>query len=88
VPEVGQIIHRINKGGVHGLELLGLVRPWEKGTRRTYKMGNFNEVRTAFSRLYRFLDKNIGDAQKLRIVFEAIIVENSLCKYTRVSGGE
>ncbi|KAJ6459761.1 hypothetical protein C8R47DRAFT_1226460 [Mycena vitilis] len=65
--EVGEIIRSINKGGVRGLELLGLIK-------------------AAFCRLHGFLDNKLSAAQKLHIVFDAIMTENSLCKLTRVAG--
>ncbi|KAJ7939129.1 hypothetical protein B0H13DRAFT_1587166 [Mycena leptocephala] len=53
VAEVGEIIHQINKGGVQGLEFLGLVQPREEGKGRSFKMGNRDEVKAGFTKLYR-----------------------------------
>ena len=88
VQEVGGIIRGINKGGVCGLELLGLVKERQAGTGRTYKMGNIDDIRAAFCKLYEFLDSNLGDTQKHHMVFDPIMVENSLCKFTRAVGAK
>ncbi|KAJ7930256.1 hypothetical protein B0H13DRAFT_1858885 [Mycena leptocephala] len=56
------------------------------GVGRTYNMADINEVRAGFCRLHGFLDRNLGNTQKLRKVFDAILVENGLCKFTRVMG--
>ncbi|KAJ6452343.1 hypothetical protein C8R47DRAFT_1229446 [Mycena vitilis] len=84
--EVGEIIRGINKGGVRGLELLGLVREREHGNGRAFKMGNADEIKAAFCRLYGFLNNKLSAAQKAHIVFDALMTENSLCKLTRVAG--
>ncbi|KAJ7245185.1 hypothetical protein B0H12DRAFT_1308057 [Mycena haematopus] len=86
VQDVGEIIRGINKGGVRGLELLGLVQERERGKGRTYKMASTDEVRAAFGKLYGFLDRNLSDVQKQRMVFDSIMTENSLCKFSRVVG--
>ncbi|KAJ7215911.1 hypothetical protein GGX14DRAFT_606870 [Mycena pura] len=82
--EVGTIIREINKGAVNGLELLRLIAPRTQGAQRGYRMANMEEVRAKFVRLYDFLDQKLTDAQKVRMVFDAIMVENGLCKMTRV----
>ncbi|KAJ7934038.1 hypothetical protein B0H13DRAFT_2262610 [Mycena leptocephala] len=56
------------------------------GVGRTYNMADINEVRAGFCRLHGFLDRNLGNTQKLHKVFDAILVENGLCKFTRVMG--
>ncbi|KAJ7763760.1 hypothetical protein B0H16DRAFT_1311070 [Mycena metata] len=84
VDDVGEIIRGINKGGVKGLELLGLVRPREKGTGRAFKMASMVEVKAGFSKLQGFLDTKLTAAQKAHMIFDPIMSENSLCKLTRV----
>ncbi|KAJ7204237.1 hypothetical protein B0H12DRAFT_1161232 [Mycena haematopus] len=49
-------------------------------------MGNLAEVRGAFCKLYGFLDAKLSDTQKQRMVFDPIMTENALCKFTRVVG--
>ncbi|KAJ7127687.1 hypothetical protein C8R44DRAFT_873501 [Mycena epipterygia] len=85
VDEVGRIIRDLNKGGVRALELMHLITPREKGTGRAWKMANISEVRTKFTQLYNFLDTRLTDSQKLKMIFDAIMVENGLCKFTRVT---
>ncbi|KAJ7205828.1 hypothetical protein GGX14DRAFT_367739 [Mycena pura] len=86
--EVGTIIRDINKGAVKGLEVLHLITPRTRGSKRGYRMADVEEVRAKFVRLYKFLDQKLTDAQKVRMVFDAIMVENGLCKITRVVGGK
>ncbi|KAJ6488181.1 hypothetical protein C8R47DRAFT_1276742 [Mycena vitilis] len=84
--EVGEIIRSINKGGVRGLELLGLVCERPHGNGRVFSMRNADKIKAAFCRLHGFLDNKLSAGQKLHIVFDAIMTENSLCKLTRVAG--
>ncbi|KAJ7736466.1 hypothetical protein B0H16DRAFT_1730802 [Mycena metata] len=84
VDDVGEIIRGINTGGVKGLELLGLVRPREKGTGRAFKMASMVEVKAGFSKLQGFLDTKLTAAQKAHMIFDPIMSENSGCKLTRV----
>ncbi|KAJ6514440.1 hypothetical protein C8R47DRAFT_1206789 [Mycena vitilis] len=81
--EVEEIIRSINKGGVRGLELLGLVFERPHGNGRAFKMRNADKIKAAFCRLYGFLDNKLSAAQKLHIVFDAIMTENSLCRAKR-----
>ncbi|KAJ7065936.1 hypothetical protein B0H15DRAFT_958459 [Mycena belliarum] len=80
---VGSIIRDINAGGMKGLELLELIMPREKGKGSTRLKGDTPEVQAAFSRLYRFLSCKLPAASKEQMVFDTIMVENSLCKLTR-----
>ncbi|KAJ6481490.1 hypothetical protein C8R47DRAFT_1073850 [Mycena vitilis] len=50
--EVGEIIRSINKGGVRGLELLGLVCERPHGNGRVFKMRNADKIKAAFCRLH------------------------------------
>ncbi|KAJ7820526.1 hypothetical protein B0H14DRAFT_3147086 [Mycena olivaceomarginata] len=85
VSVVGAIVHEINKGGVLGLEQLGLVSPrklgWEQraGPRRVI----LKISRLVFSHLFRFLDAKLSSGSKEHMCFDAIMVDNSLCKWTR-----
>ncbi|KAJ6487109.1 hypothetical protein C8R47DRAFT_1072198 [Mycena vitilis] len=71
--EVGEIIRCINKGGVRGLELLGLVCERPHGNGRVFKMRNADKIKAAFCRLHGFLDNKLSAAQKAHIVFDAIM---------------
>ncbi|KAJ6447338.1 hypothetical protein C8R45DRAFT_850913 [Mycena sanguinolenta] len=86
VVEVGTIIRNINKGGVRGLELLGLISARQAGSGRSssWKMADSAEVQAGFAKLYGFLDSELTAAQKAHMVFDGIMVENSLCKLSRV----
>ncbi|KAJ7906600.1 hypothetical protein B0H13DRAFT_1880478 [Mycena leptocephala] len=53
---VDEIMRGINKDGVRGLELLGLVRQREKGMGKAYKMADTTKVKAAFCKLYGFLE--------------------------------
>ncbi|KAJ7235813.1 hypothetical protein C8J57DRAFT_1088621 [Mycena rebaudengoi] len=79
VNTVSQIIRDINAGGVKGLEMLELVPLRLKPLSKTFRLG--------FARLYRFLDARLGD-KKTRMVFDAIMVENGLCKFVRAVGAK
>ncbi|KAJ6459922.1 hypothetical protein C8R45DRAFT_842885 [Mycena sanguinolenta] len=83
VPTVATIIRDINKGGMKGLEQLELISRRPVGARDRPRKGNVDEVRHGFSTLYRFLDTHLSDESKRRMHFDAIMVENSLCKWTR-----
>ncbi|KAJ7138977.1 hypothetical protein C8R44DRAFT_727100 [Mycena epipterygia] len=78
VDEVGRIIRDLNKGGVRALELMHLITPREKGTGRAWKMANVSKVRTKYTQLYNFLDTRLTDSQKLKMIFNMIMVENGL----------
>ncbi|KAJ7780603.1 hypothetical protein DFH07DRAFT_729133 [Mycena maculata] len=82
VDTVGKIIRDINKGGVKGLARLGLI-PQPEAAKKGFKKSDVTVVKGGFSRLYRFLDVKLSDASKKRMVFDAIMVENGLCKLTR-----
>jgi hypothetical protein len=47
-------------------------------------MANVDEVKAAFGELCGFLDKNLSDAQKIYMVYDVIMLENSLRKPTCV----
>lgn len=83
VSVVGAIVHEINKGGVLGLEQLGLVSPRKLGAKGRPKKGDLEDINAGFSRLFRFLDAKLSSASKEHMCFDAIMVENSLCKWTR-----
>ncbi|KAJ7638068.1 hypothetical protein B0H17DRAFT_1149274 [Mycena rosella] len=70
-------------GGMKGLEMLELTPPRERGVSGGFKKANVDEVKAGFSRLYRFLDAKLPQISKDHMVFDAIMVENSLCKMTR-----
>ncbi|KAJ7788620.1 hypothetical protein B0H14DRAFT_2536574 [Mycena olivaceomarginata] len=82
--EVGKIIREINKGGVRGLELLGLIGERPVGEGRKCKMGNVEEIKAAFCKLYGFLDSKLSKTQKRHMVFDTFMTENGLCKVSRV----
>ncbi|KAJ7119234.1 hypothetical protein C8R43DRAFT_960164 [Mycena crocata] len=84
VAEVGNIIRGINKGGASGLEMLGLLKPRERGAKGTWRLANVEEVKAGFGKLYTFLDKKLTAAQKGHMIFDGIMTENSLCKLTKV----
>ncbi|KAJ7718212.1 hypothetical protein B0H14DRAFT_2643405 [Mycena olivaceomarginata] len=79
---VATIIRDLNKGGMKGLEQLGLVPPRPSGTRKP-QLGNVQEVQAGFKRLYSFLDTKLSSMSKSRMGFDGFMVENSLCKWTR-----
>ncbi|KAF8173421.1 hypothetical protein K438DRAFT_1772224 [Mycena galopus ATCC 62051] len=83
VSTVAKIIRDINKGGMKGLEQLELIPNRPLGSKNSPKMGNVVEVKAGFSKLYSFLDLNLSEASKTRMCFDAIMVENGLCKWTR-----
>ncbi|KAJ7118408.1 hypothetical protein C8R43DRAFT_960374 [Mycena crocata] len=84
VAEVGNIIRGINKGGALGLEMLGPLKPRERGAERRWRLVNVEEVKAGFGKLYTFLDKKLTAAPKGHMIFDRIMTENSLCKLTRV----
>ncbi|KAJ7795817.1 hypothetical protein B0H14DRAFT_3887990 [Mycena olivaceomarginata] len=57
VSVVGAIVHEINKGGVLGLEQLGLVSPRKLGAKGRPKKGDLEDIKAGFSRLFHFLDR-------------------------------
>ncbi|KAJ6493868.1 hypothetical protein DFH09DRAFT_1104331 [Mycena vulgaris] len=83
VSTVGGIIRDINAGGMKGLEILELIAPREPGLRSGFKKGDVADTRAGFSRLYKFLGTKLSAASKSHMVFDPIMVENSLCKMTQ-----
>jgi hypothetical protein len=79
-----RLFGEIDKGGVRGLELLGLVGKWPVGEGRKCKTGNVKEIKAAFCKLYRFLDAKLSKTQKRDMVFDMFMTENGLCKVLRV----
>lgn len=75
--DMGNIIRRINAGGVKGLIALGLL-PSGKDIKHTD-----DTVRDAFAIYYDFL--NLTVEEKTRMGFDFIMCEHSLCKITRYS---
>ncbi|KAJ7243699.1 hypothetical protein C8J57DRAFT_1083458 [Mycena rebaudengoi] len=86
VNTVSQIIRDINAGGVKGLEMLELV-PLRLKLQHGFQKATLENVQAGFARLYRFLDARLGD-KKTRMVFDAIMVENGLCKFVRAVGAK
>ncbi|KAJ7264820.1 hypothetical protein C8J57DRAFT_1230586 [Mycena rebaudengoi] len=81
-PTVATIMHEINAGGVKGLEIMGLINPRASGNGRKKKVP-LAEVKSGFGSLYNFLDCKLSAESKRRMVFDAFMVEYSLCKSTR-----
>ncbi|KAJ7265824.1 hypothetical protein C8J57DRAFT_1620987 [Mycena rebaudengoi] len=86
VNTVSQIIRDINAGGVKGLEMLELV-PLRLKLQHGFQKATLENVQAGFARLYRFLDARLGD-KKTWMVFDAIMVENGLCKFVRAVGAK
>ncbi|KAJ7167936.1 hypothetical protein C8R46DRAFT_1191923 [Mycena filopes] len=87
-PSVGTVatmIRTINAGGMAGLEQLQLIplRPTGLGVSQRPNLGDVSQVKAGLTRLYDFLHVKLPSASKTRMGFDAIMVENSLCKWTR-----
>ncbi|KAF7350556.1 hypothetical protein MSAN_01615300 [Mycena sanguinolenta] len=80
---VATIIRDINKGGMKGLEQLELITRRPVGAKNRPRKGDVEQVRNGFHTLHRFLDTHLSVESKRRMHFDAIMVENSLCKWTR-----
>ncbi|KAF8188859.1 hypothetical protein K438DRAFT_2145867 [Mycena galopus ATCC 62051] len=83
VSTVGWIVRDMNKGAMTGLEQLELIPMRRRGSKNKPGKGNIGEVRAGFLRLYQFLDAKLSDVSKTHMGFDPIMVENSLCKWTR-----
>lgn len=81
VEEMGEIIWKLNKGGVKGLSKLGVYVPAEaeQGVRREGK----EECKQAFECIYSYLSIHLSKEKQLRMGFDVIMVEHLLCKYHR-----
>lgn len=75
--DMANMVHRLNKGALGGLQDLGLL-----------PAGNHHfpqqDVYDAFLKAARFLDDNLTDEEMDEMVFDAIMIENALCKYRRL----
>ncbi|KAJ7133843.1 hypothetical protein C8R46DRAFT_1048237 [Mycena filopes] len=83
VATVAALIRTINAGGMAGLEQLELIPAGPEGARGRPRKGDITQVKAGFTRLYDFLHTKLSPASKTRMGFDAIMVENSLCKWTR-----
>ena len=74
VEEMGRIVFKLGKGALVGLIRLGLVE----------KKSVEQEVVSAFSFLYNYLERNLTTEVKTLISFDVFMLEHGLCKYSRV----
>jgi hypothetical protein len=73
---VGEAVYRMNKGGIQGLQDLGLVEKMPKG-----RKGDRSQTVSAFSQLYSFMDEKLTTEDKEVTKFSGLVLENALCKY-------
>ena len=74
--ELANIVKHINAGGVHGLQLLGLLDMASGST-----LSN-NSIQKAFEDFYHFLDSSLTLEEKMDTGFDIFVVEHLLCKIT------
>jgi hypothetical protein len=75
---IGEAVHKLNKGGVRGLQDLDLVPQKPPG-----RKGDRSQITGAFSRLYKYMDIHLTQQEKDRTAFSTLVLENGLCKYHR-----
>ena len=78
VLDMGDIIHKINAGGVSGLCKMGFL---DKDPKGKYNCG---VVQEAFSKYYNWISSITSEAERLRWRWNVITAENHLCKHSRL----
>lgn len=97
--ELAKIIRDLNKGAVNGLEMLGLIPMREHGEPYVRikkgkpvkvtpkpKKAALKDVAEGFKKLYGIVEHYFPSAVQTAIFWDGIMLENSLCKYSRADG--
>lgn len=75
---MGEIIHKINAGGVKGLILMGFLEGREDDH---YELG---AVQSSFSSYYECVLSMTTDDERTRWGWSVVTAENHLCKHSRL----
>jgi len=73
--EMGLLVACLHKGATTGLANLGLI---------CNKSSSKVDIQNAFIALYNYLDVELTTEEKEAIGFDVLMLEHSLCKYTRL----
>lgn len=74
---MGDVIHKVNAGGVKGLEYMGFLTEKKK----KYSLG---EVQTAFSQYFEWITSITTEEERARWGWSVVTAENHLCKHSRL----
>lgn len=75
---MGEIIYKINAGGVKGLVLMGFL---EERADARYELG---AVQSAFARYYEWVGSTTTEDERVRWRWSVVTAENHLCKHSRL----
>lgn len=76
VMQMGEIIHKINSGGVKGLVSMGFLDPGQKR--------DMGAVCQAFSQYYDWSLLTFSEEERTRWSWSVVTAENHLCKHSRL----
>lgn len=82
--EVGKAIQHINRGGARGLELAGFMDQREKTpSGKDYIKTTIRKATTGVKEAYDFFQQEISEDDWITLGFDEIVVENTLCKFSK-----
>lgn len=83
VLQMGEIVFKINSGGVKGLCLMGFLSDGmqKRGAKSKHELG---AVQDAFSRYYDWTLSAISPDERLKWKWSVVTAENHLCKHSRL----